>query len=180
MKMACALFLAGGLVTGVAVANDAPASDASILELLELTNAHQLVDGLKTQVDTMVGAATREALKGRTLTPDVQAVVDHMAAKMRAAAGEMMNWDALLPLYMRMYRESFTEDELAGVIAFYKTPAGTALIRKMPTVMRNLMTDMQGLSRVMNEKLVVIEKEAVQELQDLQDKKRSGQGASTS
>ncbi|HEY2677855.1 MAG TPA: hypothetical protein VGI65_12865 [Steroidobacteraceae bacterium] len=121
MKIVCAVLLACGFMSGIAVANDAPASDASILEFLELTNAHQLVDGVKSQVDSMMDAAKQEALKGRPLTPERQQVLDHMVEKFRAASADMTNWDALLPMYMQMYRDTFTQDELDGAISFWQT-----------------------------------------------------------
>jgi hypothetical protein len=82
----------------------------------------------------------------------------------------MLNWDQLQPIYMRTYRDSFTQDEIDGVIKFYKSAAGQAYVKKLPLVMQNVMREMQGLMKPLQEKMLAIQKESMQELKDLRDK----------
>src|SRR5579862_5317452 len=90
---------------GAAAANNAPASDASIREMLELTNAQQMISGMKGQMTAMMNTAMQNAMKGQSITPERQAILDRMAAKMSAVVTDMLNWDQLLPIYLRTYRE---------------------------------------------------------------------------
>lgn len=153
-----------------AAANNAPASDASIREMLELTNARQIIDSMKGQMNTVMSTAMQNATRGQTLTPEKQAILDRMTAKMSAAAADMLNWDTLLPIYMRTYRDSFTQDEIDGVIKFYKSAAGQAYVKKLPLVMQNVMQEMQGFMKPLQEKMIAIQRESMQELKDLQNK----------
>jgi|HubBroStandDraft_4_1064222.scaffolds.fasta_scaffold377104_2 hypothetical protein len=162
------------LVAAPAIANDAPPTDESIHQLLTLTNARQLLDQLKVQVDSMMASAMREAQQGQTLTPERQAVLDRMKAKMAAVMNQSLNWDSLEPMYVRTYRASLTQDELDGMLKFYRSSAGQAFIKKMPLIMQNVMTEMQGMIKPMQQKLVEIQRQTMQELQDL----KSSQGAS--
>jgi uncharacterized protein len=155
---------------GAAAANNAPASDASIRQMLELTNARQIIEGVKGQMGTMMNTAMQNATRGQTLTPERQAVIDRMSAKMSAVASDMLTWDALLPIYLRTYRDSFTQDEIDGVIKFYKSAAGQAYVKKLPLVMQNVMREMQGVMKPAQEKMMAIQRETMQELKDLQDK----------
>jgi uncharacterized protein len=155
---------------GAIAANNAPASDASIRQMLELTNARQIIEGVKGQMTAMMSTAMQNAMRGQTLTPERQAVIDRMSAKMSAVASDMLTWDALLPIYMRTYRDSFTQDEIDGVIKFYKSAAGQAYVKKLPLVMQNVMREMQGVMKPAQEKMVAIQRETMQELKDLQDK----------
>jgi hypothetical protein len=155
---------------GAIAANNAPASDASIRQMLELTNARQIIEGVKGQMTAMMSTAMQNATRGQTLTPERQAVIDRMSAKMSAVASDMLTWDALLPIYMRTYRDSFTQDEIDGVIKFYKSAAGQAYVKKLPLVMQNVMREMQGIMKPAQEKMVAIQRETMQELKDLQDK----------
>jgi hypothetical protein len=155
---------------GAAAANNAPASDASIREMLALTNAQQMIASVKGQMSALMNTSVQNALKGQTLTPERQAVVDRMTAKMSAVASEMLNWDTLQPIYMRTYRDSFTQDEIDGVIKFYKSPAGQAYVKKLPLVMQNVMHEMQGMMKPLQDKMLAIQKESMQELQALRDK----------
>jgi uncharacterized protein len=155
------------VLAGPAIANDAPASDESIRELLAITDAHKLIDTVRAQVDSMVTASSQQAMQGKTVTPERQAILDRMRTKMEGVIDEMLSWDTLQSLYLRTYRASFTQHELDGIIKFYKTPAGQAMIKKMPVVMQNVMGEMQGLLQPMQQRMQEIQRETVQELKDL-------------
>jgi uncharacterized protein len=155
---------------GAAAANTAPANDASIREMLELTNAQEMIAGMKGQISAVMNTAMQNALKGQTITPERQAIIDRMTDKISAVAADMLSWDALLPIYMRTYRDSFTQDEIDGVNKFYRSAAGRAYVKKLPLVMQNVMREMQGFMRPAQEKMMAIQKESMQELKDLQDK----------
>jgi uncharacterized protein len=157
-------------VRGAIAANNAPASDASIREMLELTNAQQMVAGMKGQMSAVMNTAMQNAMQGQTITPERQAIIDRMTAKISAVAADMLNWDALLPIYMRTYRDSFTQDEIDGVNKFYKSAAGKAYVKKLPLVVQNVMREMQGFMRPAQEKMMAIQRQSMQELKDLQDK----------
>jgi len=169
MRLAAALVWM--LMTAVAAAaNNAPASDASIRQMLELTNAQQMIAGMKGQMSTMMNTAMQNATRGVPLTPERQAIIDRMAAKMSAVVADMLSWDDLLPIYMRTYRDSFTQDEIDGAIKFYKSAAGQAYVKKLPLVMQNVMREMQGILKPAQDKMLAIQKETMQEIKDLQDR----------
>ena len=156
-------------IAGTALAAGAPPSDQSIRELLEIINAHQLIDGMKAQINTLVATSVRDAMRGKPMTPARQAVVDRMQARMTDAATQALDWDVLLPIYLRTYRASFTQAELNGMISFYKSPAGQAVTKKMPLVMQNVMGEMQDIIKPMQQKIAEIQKETLQDLQSLPD-----------
>jgi uncharacterized protein len=112
----------------------------------------------------------QNATRGQTVTPERQAILDRMTAKMSAVASDMLNWDALLPICLRTYRDSFSQDEIDGVNKFYKSAAGQAYVKKLPLVMQNVMREMQGVMKPAQEKMMAIQRETMQELKDLQDK----------
>ena len=171
MNKLLATALVGMLICGAAVAaNNAPASDASIREMLDLTNAKQMLDSVKGQMSAMMNSATQNATKGQTITPERQAILDRMRAKMAAVGTDMLNWDELLPIYLRTYRAAFTQDEIDGVIKFYKSPAGRAYVNKLPLVMQNVMKEMPEFIKPLQERMAAIQKETIQELKDLKEK----------
>jgi hypothetical protein len=93
-----------------------------------------------------------------------------MHTKMTAALDDALNWDSLQAMYLRIYKASFTQDEVDGMLAFYRTPAGQAMINKLPLVTQNMMTEMQEVMKPLQEKLRQIRQEATQELKDLPEK----------
>jgi uncharacterized protein len=155
------------LLAAPAIADDAPASEESIREMLAITDARKLVDTMKVQLEATMKAASQQAAQAKATTPERQAVLDRKQAKIEAALDETLNWDNLEPLYVRTYRASFTQDELDGMMAFYKTPAGQAMIKKLPVAMQNVMVEMQDLLKPMREKIQKIQRDSQQELKDL-------------
>lgn len=155
---------------GAAAANNAPASDASIREMLELTNSRQMLDSVKGQMTAMMNTTMQNVTRSQTITPERQAVLDRMSAKISAVLADMLNWDDMLPMYLRTYRAAFTQDEIDGVIKFYKSPAGKAYVKKMPVVMQNVMQEMPEFIKPVQEKIAAIQKESIQEFKDLKDK----------
>jgi hypothetical protein len=124
------------------IAKSEPASETSIREILRVTEARKLVEGMFAQVDAMLKGSMQQAI-GRALTADEQRVADRLAAKMSLMMKEEVSWENLEPLYLRIYRDSFTQEEVDGMLSFYRSAAGEALIKKMPMVMHQSMLAMQ-------------------------------------
>jgi uncharacterized protein len=68
---------------------------------------------------------------------------------------------------LRVYQATYTQDDVDGLIAFYKTPAGQALINKSPLMMQNMMDEMRTLMRPMIQRIAQIKKEAEQDMKAL-------------
>jgi hypothetical protein len=74
-----------------------------------------------------------------------------------------LTWEKLRPLYVQIYQESFTQEEIDGPIAFYESPAGVAFVEKLPFVMQKSMSIMQSRMAPMMEKMKAAMKEAIAE-----------------
>jgi uncharacterized protein len=161
------IFAIGAPASKQADAKDAPASEESIRELLQLSNAQQLLAGIKAQVDNMMSQTMQQAAQGRPVSPEKQAILDDMRAKIVALFDETLSWNALEPMYSRIYKAAFTQDEIDGIIKFYKTPAGKAMVKKLPVVMQHLMTEMQGSMQPMLQKMQEIRRDTIEKLKAL-------------
>jgi hypothetical protein len=146
-----------------------PASDASIEEYLEVSNARSMLEGMKQQVGGFIKNSMQQASQGKPITPQRQAILDHMAQQMSDLVAETLSWDALKPMYMRVYHDSFTQSEIDGIIRFYKTPAGKAMVNKVPVVMQNVMHEMQAMIKPMQQKMIEIQRQAAQQIEATAD-----------
>ena len=147
-----------------AQADEAPVSDASLRELLEVTQAHKILDTMMGQVDATIRSASTQALAGKTLTPEQQTIFDDGGHQMVGVLNEALSWDVMEPLYMDTYRRSFTQSEMDGMLAFYKSPAGQAMIAKLPLVVQNIMQLTSERMQVITPKLQQIQQDMVQRL----------------
>jgi hypothetical protein len=124
---------------------------------------------MKGQVGGYIKNSMQQATQGKPVTPQRQAILDHMAQQMSDLVAETLNWDSLKPMYMRVYHESFTQSEIDGIIKFYKTPAGKAMINKLPLVMQNVMSEMQEMIKPMQSKMMQIQREAIEQIKATPD-----------
>lgn len=136
-QLALAFFLSATVLP--ATAADKPASEASVKRLIEVTNARKLIDGVMQQMDEVMRASMKQATAGQTLSAEQEAVLLEMQAKLSSTVKEELTWDALEPMFLDIYQTSFTQKEVDGMLAFYKSPAGQAVIKKMPQVMQTTM-----------------------------------------
>jgi hypothetical protein len=121
----------------------APSSDQSINQLLQLTKVDKLVDSVFTQMDGMMKASLQQATKRKPLRAEEQAVLDRRQAKMAGLMKAELSWNKMKDLYVQAYRETFSQEEIDGLIAFYRTPVGRSLVSKQPELMKRTMTIMQ-------------------------------------
>ena len=68
----------------------------------------------------------------------------------------------LKPMFVQIYAELFTEEEINGIVSFYKSPAGKAMIEKMPQMMQRMMPMMQKLMGDLQPEIKKIIEEAKQ------------------
>lgn len=66
--------------------------------------------------------------------PLMKRLINRAMEKYDAYSKERMGWELWEPEYIKMYDELFSEEELSGLLEFYKTAAGKASIRALPLI----------------------------------------------
>jgi hypothetical protein len=154
-----------------AFAADTPASAASIKELLGVMESRKLVDGMMGQIDANMQASMKQALAGQKLTARQQEIVDQMRAKMVGAFKDEMKWETLEPMMVDIYEKSFSQQEVDGMIKFYKSKPGHAVIVKLPVVMQNTMQMMQQKMASLMPKIIQLQQDAVAQVKAAEETK---------
>jgi hypothetical protein len=126
---------------------------------------HKAIDAMLDQMDKVADQVAAGAVRGRNLSSADQAAVNAMSHKAFAQMRQIMTWDKLEKIYIKVYSETFTADEIAGMMAFYSTPAGQSTIQKLPIVMQKAMALMQPMMREMIQSAQTQVKEYVIDLQ---------------
>jgi len=62
-----------------------------------------------------------------------------MSEKMFDEMAKEMSWDSMKDDFISIYAETYTKEELGGLIKFYKSPVGRAFIKKQPELMKRSM-----------------------------------------
>jgi len=77
-------------------------------------------------------AGIPKQLFGPDISPENKAKFDVLQEKILQTVDAQVGWKVLEPQYVRLYTDTYTEEEINGIVAFYKTPAGAAMIAKSP------------------------------------------------
>jgi len=138
MKFLAACFCLFATVLPCAADEDSKA--AKIEELLVVMKADKLVDQIFDQMNSVLMGQLGGAGDGKSIMSEVQ-------PQLMAAIRRRMSWDKMKPQYVRIYGESFTEEEVSAMVAFYKTPAGRSMLEKLPVVMQKSMEIVQPIMK---------------------------------
>ncbi|GAB3381229.1 DUF2059 domain-containing protein [Lysobacter fragariae] len=160
---------------------DAAVSDASLRELIEVSQSRKILDSSMAQVDAMMQQSMQQATQGQELTPKQQEILSKMQGKVIALLKSEMTWESMEPIFLDVYRKTFTQGEVDGMLSFYRSPAGQAVIAKMPQVMQHTMQAMQGRMGQMMPKLQALQEETFAELRASEGKSgETGSGKASS
>ena len=157
------VFLAGWALAGAAFA--APPSAQSVEAMLTVTRAEKVLDSMFTIFDQSMRQGMAASLQGQTLNAEQQRILETMPGQIAQAFREEMSWAKLRPVYVRIYQETFTQEEVNAITAFYRTPAGAASIDKMPAVMQKSAVESQALMGPMIERLKAIQQKIAADVQ---------------
>jgi hypothetical protein len=151
------------LLACASIVHCAPPSADSIDALLAATRAEKNVDLMLANVDQIMRQSMAAAAKGNTLSAKQQRDIDTTLAKLVQVLHEELAWDKMRPLYVQLYQETFTQEEIDGLLAFYKSPTGVAFVEKMPVVMQKSMSIMQARIVPIMEKMKAATQQAIDE-----------------
>ena len=81
---------------------------------------------LSDQMDGMFDSMVKKRLEVQDVTPEQRQAIE---ARRKAASDmvkELLSWDSMESLYLKVYEDTFTQEEIDGMIAFYSSLAGRA------------------------------------------------------
>ena len=117
----------------------APASRESVEQLFSVIDMQKTYDATFDAMQKSVNDAFLKNPQLQSLTPEQRKGFDAGMQRMYALMRDEMDWRKLKPEYEQMYVDTFSQDEIDGILAFYRTPAGRAMIEKMPVMMGKVM-----------------------------------------
>lgn len=125
-------------------ADAAPPSAESVEKLLAVTKTESMIDSMYAGAEQAMRQSMRQAVGDRTLSAEQQRVFDALPARFTALLRSEMSWSSLRPQYVQLYRDTFDQEEIDGLLRFYQSKPGQAFVSKMPLVMQKSMAIAQS------------------------------------
>ena len=130
--------------------------ESKIERILALTNSGAMIDQMFNQMKAVAAAQMPAAAtpEQRTRALELQ---DKVMAVVKASVGP----EKMRVQYVTAYSDTFTDEEISGLLAFYESPAGRAYLTKMPVLISNIMTAAQNKMKEVMPEIERIIKESV-------------------
>ena len=151
------------LFCSVVAAQAAPPSDESLLKMMNALQLQTTLDQMVAQMDSGMKAALKETMKGKELNPLQTAELGQLQLKMSATIKEDLAFAKVKDVYLQVYRETFTQDEVNGINAFLTSPAGKAMLTKIDGATRKASELLQQRMGPTLQKIKVMQHQFIQE-----------------
>ncbi|GAB4088979.1 DUF2059 domain-containing protein [Hydrogenophaga soli] len=146
-----------------------PPKPETVEELLVVSKSQDLLESTYKDLDNHMRTHLDQALTQTIGDTEMRrAYVDSFVLKTNHVFRDELNWATFKPMLMRIYSDSYTQEELVGMLDFYKTPAGQAMVNKMPMVMQKTQGEMLQRIGPMVQKMLAASQEAVAEAKKAQ------------
>ena len=132
MKTAALLALTF-LVIGAGARAQELTKQAKIERLLDVMNADATINQLFEQIKSMTAAQMPPGA-----TPDQTAKAQEVQGKILDLVKSRISWEKMRPSYIKLYNDTFSDAEISGMLSFYESPAGRAMLAKMPALLSKL------------------------------------------
>ncbi len=134
-----AIFAVGLVFAGFPAGAQELSKQAKIERLLRLTHADAMMDQAFNQMKGMMASQVPQGG-----TPEQQENSRELQSKILDLVKDRMSWDKMRIELVRIYNELFTEDEMSGILSFYESPSGRAMLEKMPQLTTRAMAYAQS------------------------------------
>jgi uncharacterized protein len=129
---------------GAAWADDA-SKNAKVEEMFRVTRSEEMMERSLAQVRAMQQAQTAKL----DIPSDDKAKQQQTYDAINKVIADHLGWQKLKPRFVAIMAEAFTDAELDGILAFYRSPAGKAMVEKMPQFMGKTMGIVQAAMQEM-------------------------------
>ena len=109
---------------------------AKVEEFFKAAHIDQLSTQVMQQTFDQINSGMMQQMMGVKLTPEQQKRVDEFSTKVQKLIADGLSWKSLEPSYAKLYEAIYTEDEIDGILAFYKSPSGQAMVEKSPMLVK--------------------------------------------
>jgi hypothetical protein len=142
---------------------DEASKRAKIEDLMAATHIEQTLQQQQAQMKALLHDMILKNAPASENNPKLAKIEEAVFNEVQSAT----KWEVLKPDFIKVYEETFTEEEVGGLANFYRSPLGQVVIAKMPEIMTKSMAVTQERLQGLLPRL----QQRVQELQSGENEK---------
>lgn len=164
-RILLALFLVAPLAAHAQETTPSSSKQAKVEELLQLTHMDHLMSQMIDQMTARMKASSDQQAATMHFTPEQKTIYDDYQQKLNQLMASYLNWDKMKPVMVQVYSDTYTDDELNGILNFYRSPAGQAMVAKSPQLMNKTMSAMMQQMGTLQPQVQQLSKEFAEKMQ---------------
>ncbi len=173
MKWVAGLLLAAAIPMGARA--DEATKREKLHEMFRLARIDQTMALMFAAQERQLPQMVRKLLPTGQMTEAQQADLDAFVLKVHRILVQAASWDKMEPQFTDIYASVYSEQEVDGLIAFYKSPAGVEMVAKQPEIVEKSQVVTQNLMTQVTPQIMQAVTEFVQQMQA-----KYGEGATSS
>ncbi len=127
------LALAGSIVSSAQELT----KQAKVEKILDLTNSQATMNQMLDQITASMNGQLKAQIPNAT--PEKLAQMQEVQKKLMDLVRSKMSWDKMRPEMVRIYTETYSDEELTGMLAFFESPAGQGFVKKTPLMAQKML-----------------------------------------
>ena len=104
----------------------------SVEKLFAVTKVEASIVAVRSGSEQRMKAMIAQMMSAYPDNPKLKALSDPLAARISKQFSDALTWEKLKDDYIKLYRKTFTQEEVDAQIAFYETPVGKLVVEKSP------------------------------------------------
>jgi hypothetical protein len=163
MKKIIVLFLISLFIVNPASFANEDTHRKTALKLLEITETKKMFDQMKVSYQGLIS----QYISAVDMPPEASKDFEVMKQDILKMADTIWSWEEMKEIYIDIFINVYTEDEIKELIAFYESPLGQKVIAKSPELMQE---SVQKSQQLFQDKLPEYQKILNKRVEELQAK----------
>jgi uncharacterized protein len=114
---------------------DEASKRAKVEELVTVMHMDRMMDQMVEALKSQTAQMMQQLPDADSMTPEQKKIMADYQDKTLQIVIDSVGWKSMKPEFVTLYVQNFTEEEIDGMVAFYKSPSGQAVLNKMPQLM---------------------------------------------
>jgi hypothetical protein len=145
MKRWLAIFFAVVMMLApVGARADEASKAAKVKDLFAVTHVDHGLDRMRGAMEQQVQSTAKNASGAEAMTPEKKKIQQEYVDNSMKVVDQHFGWPVLEPEFLKLYMDSYSEADLDGMLAFYKSPAGQDMLSKAPALSAGVMEIVHG------------------------------------
>jgi hypothetical protein len=133
MKRLIAMMVVMMAIAPCAARADESSKQAKVKELFVTMRMEHMLDQMLNSIQRQA-VAVAQVTPDAGKTPEQKKLTKEFVNQSMKVVSDSVGWAALEPDYVKLYAATYSEEEIDGILAFYKSPVGQKWLEKTPVL----------------------------------------------